>query len=55
MIVQNKAQQAGYRDYNLGIPKNRNPFQYSSDIFKQAAWSSGWVMAEKERKAVDTL
>ena len=53
MIIQNKTQKAGYRDYNLGVKTDRNPFQYTSDIFKQAAWISGWNQAKKEREAVE--
>ncbi len=46
--IQSGAKKKGYKDYGEGIPKNRNPFQYTSDIFKQAAWLTGWNEAEKE-------
>jgi len=46
--IQEGAKQSGYNDYKSGVPKHRNPFQYTSDIFKQAAWLTGWNQAEKE-------
>jgi ribosome modulation factor len=50
MKVQDSARKAGVRDHGLGVPKTRNPFQYTSNIFKQAAWLTGWNQAEKEHK-----
>ncbi len=47
-MKENKSRSAGYRAYCEGVPKHRNPFQYSSDIFKQAFWVTGWNEAEKE-------
>ena len=52
MNIQKPAEKSGYSDYQRGIDKNRNPFQYTSDIFKQAAWLTGWNKAEKEKNAV---
>ena len=49
MKIQAEAEEAGYRDYVSGVKKVRNPYQYTSDIFKQAAWITGWNKAEKER------
>ena len=48
-----KIQQQGASDYLKGKPLNRNPWQYTSDIFKQAAWKVGWV--NEERKAAKEL
>ena len=43
----NESERAGYEAYYRGIPKTRNPFQYSSNIMKQAWWLTGWQKAEK--------
>jgi len=49
MKIQEAAKEKGRRDYVEGVPKHRNPYQYTSDIFKQAAWLTGWNDAEKNR------
>jgi len=48
MNYNNEAKDAGYKAYKAGTARDRNPFQYTSDIFKQAAWLTGWKKAEKE-------
>ena len=50
MNIQKGAEKAGYKAYHEGTPKHRNPFQYTSDIFKQAAWLTGWNKAERDAK-----
>jgi ribosome modulation factor len=50
MDIHSNAKKAGYRANKEGVPLNRNPFQYTSNIFKQAAWIAGWNEAEKETK-----
>ena len=42
MNTQNNVKQQGIRDYKKGIKKSANPYQYAPDIFKQAAWVTGW-------------
>jgi len=48
MSIQESVQQSGYRAYREGVKKNRNPFQYTNNIMKQAAWITGWNKAMKE-------
>ena len=49
MKIQESAKQAGYQANIEGVKKSRNPFQYTSNIFKQSAWIVGWNKAEKEK------
>ena len=50
MKTQDKAFESGYRDNCSGVKFNRNPFQYTSNIFMEAAWITGWKKAEKDEK-----
>ena len=54
MKPQEKAYLAGYRDYLKGVDKSRNPYQYSSNIFMEASWTTGWQAAEKENGTPST-
>lgn len=49
MIGQLKTQNKWYEDNKKGVPKNRNPYQYTSNVFKQGAWLTGWNRAESEK------
>ena len=49
MKAQNSVQKQGFNDFKNGVSINRNPYQYTSNIFKQAAWLLCWRKAEKER------
>lgn len=54
MNVQQKARQQGYDAYHLGVPYEKNPYQWVSHkqggVFKSSAWIAGWKEAEKEDK-----
>lgn len=37
-----RIQQQGASDYHEGVPLGKNPWNYTSDIFKAGAWAAGW-------------
>ena len=50
-----KVQNLGYQAYKIGVPKEKNPFQYHSlknqGPQKAAAWLTGWNEAKKRSEA----
>ena len=42
------AEAAGKRDYEEGLPFNRNPMQYGPNVFSSGLWEKGWKEAERK-------
>lgn len=46
------AEEAGKRDYEEGLPFNKNPMQYGPNVFISGLWEKGWNEAEKDNKVL---